>query len=343
MAVKVSVVIPVFNAEKYLAECIESLLNQSLKECEFIFVNDGSADQSKTIIEKYKEEDSRIVLINQENQGASAARNNGLKIASGEYVGFVDADDYIERDMYERLLLSAKQGNCDIVISNFESEIDGSKVITKFPFPIDNVLHKDFIEQKVYPYFIMKDNLNTVWNKIYKNKIIIQNLIKFPENIALGEDGTFNMYAFSHATTMKYIDYTGYHYREVQGSATRNILQKDYFKQSLNVYLSALPQDFVHKIDENNINRLKAIKLLNSVLAYIHIYFKPTEGTSFRERFRYVRNMITNEQLRRALIIYINETYLSLGRYERLLVYMVSKRSVLGLYLVTFYSRLRNK
>ncbi|MES9697320.1 glycosyltransferase [Bacillus sp. JJ927] len=103
-----SVIIPVYNAEKYITQCIESLLNQTLRECEFIFINDGSTDNSEKIIEDYKKINDRITLINQENQGVSIARNRGLDVSTGEYVGFVDADDYIEKDMYEMLYNAAK-------------------------------------------------------------------------------------------------------------------------------------------------------------------------------------------------------------------------------------------
>ena len=120
LEIKISVVIPVYNAEEYIIECIESLLGQTLKECEFIFVNDGSNDGSQQIIERYKLLDSRIKLINQENQGVSCARNNGLKIALGEYIGFVDADDFIEEEMYEVLYDSIKSDNSDSVISNYK-------------------------------------------------------------------------------------------------------------------------------------------------------------------------------------------------------------------------------
>src|SRR6476646_4070363 len=98
MSQKVSVIIPVYNAGKYITRCIESLLNQTLQECEFIFINDGSIDDSREIIEGYKQVDDRIILINQVNQGVSIARNKGLYLAAGEYVGFVDADDCIEKD-----------------------------------------------------------------------------------------------------------------------------------------------------------------------------------------------------------------------------------------------------
>ncbi|MCQ6275290.1 glycosyltransferase [Bacillus sp. V3B] len=343
MNIKVSIIIPVYNAEKYIIECIESLINQTLEECEFIFVNDGSKDRSSAIIDEFKKKDNRIILINQENQGVSIARNNGLKAASGEYVGFVDADDYIEKDMYEKLYNSARENNCDIVISNFESELEGHKVITKYLFPINISLQKDFIEQQVLPYFIMADNLNTAWNKIYRNKMIYDNKVKFPERFALGEDGIFNIKAFSYATRIKYIDYTGYHYREVKGSATRDILQKDYFKRALEVYSSELPRVFIDKIERKKIEKLKAIKLVNSVLAYIHIYFTPTKALAFRKRYRYVRNMISNNQVKEALIIYYSEKYHLLGRYEKVLINMMLKKSTMGLYYVTLYSRFRNK
>ena len=291
----------------------------------------------------FQNKDSRIILINQENQGVSIARNNGLKVASGEYVGFVDADDYIEKDMYEKLYNSAKENNCDIVISNFESELEGHKVITKYPFPINRSLHKDFIEQQVLPYFIMSDDLNTACNKLYKNKIIKEYKVVFPQKIALGEDGMFNMRVFSHTSVIKYIDYSGYHYREVMGSATRDISKKDYFKRALQVYTTELPQAFINRMDKEKIQKYKAIKLINSVMAYIHIYFKPTKDFAFKKRFKYVQDMISNRQVSEALQVYCSEKYSSLGRYEKLLVNMIKRQSTLGLYCATAYSRFRNK
>ena len=100
--IKLSVVIPVYNAEKHLKACIESLLSQTLAGLEFIFVNDGSQDNSPEIIASYQATDSRITLINQSNQGVSVARNNGIAVAQGEYIGFVDADDTIASDFFEK-------------------------------------------------------------------------------------------------------------------------------------------------------------------------------------------------------------------------------------------------
>ncbi|MDM5190861.1 glycosyltransferase [Bacillus sp. DX4.1] len=340
---KVSVVIPVYNAGKYITQCIESLLNQTLQECEFIFINDGSIDNSKEIIEKYKQLDDRITLINQENQGVSIARNMGLHLAAGEYVGFVDADDCIERDMYETLYNSVKQSNCDVVISNFKGETEGHKVITKYPFPIDIVLKKDYIEQEILPYFLKADNLNTVVNKIYRNNLIKENNVKFPSGIALGEDGMFNVEFFSIATRMKYIDYVGYHYREVAGSATRNISEKDYFQRAVEIYTMELPQIYTDKIDRVRICELKSIKFINSVMSYIHIYFTPSKDVSFSRRYRYVKNMIRNKYVREALPIYYSAIYSKLGRYEQFIIDSIKRQSTVGLYCATAYSRFRNK
>jgi glycosyltransferase involved in cell wall biosynthesis len=245
MSLKVSVIIPVYNAEKYINQCIESLINQTLQECEFIFINDGSKDESQQIIENYQKLDVRIKLINQENQGVSIARNVGLRIAKGEYIGFVDADDFIEKKMYEILYTTAKQNDSDVIISNFESEIEGHKINTKYPFPIEVTLNNDYINEEILPYFLKEDNLNTGCNKIYKNKVIRENNLKFPEKVPLGEDGLFNMCFFSFADTMKYIDYTGYFYREVEGSATRNITGMDYFNRAIEVYNMKVPAIYI--------------------------------------------------------------------------------------------------
>jgi glycosyltransferase involved in cell wall biosynthesis len=343
MGIKVSVIIPVYNAEKYLAECIESLLGQTLKECEFIFVNDGSKDSSREILEDYKKRDSRIILINQKNQGVSIARNNGLKIASGDYLGFVDADDFIEEDMLEILYNSAKESDIDIVVSNIETKVDGCKIIVKYPFPLQKFLQKDFIQEEILPYFIKRDDLNSACNKIYSKKLIKDNLIRFPENTPLGEDGIFNIQAFCHARKVQFIDYTGYHYRETLGSATRNILENDYFSRAIEIYNSELPSLLIGSIGERKVQLLKTIKLVNSVMSLSHIYFKSTNDLSFRKRYKCVKNMIRNKYVKEALDRDYADIYFSLNRYEKILIRMIKKQLTVGIYFLTGYSSFRNK
>jgi glycosyltransferase involved in cell wall biosynthesis len=342
MDIKVSVIIPVYNAEKYLTECIESLLAQTLHECEFIFVNDGSVDSSQQIIQSFQKEDARIRLINQVNQGVSVARNTGIEKASGEYIGFVDADDYIKSDMYEVLYRAANEQEYEMVFSNFESEMEGHKVITTYPFPSAKALDKGYIQSEILSYFLKNDNLNTACSKIYKSKVIQENKVVFPEGIALGEDGLFNMNFLHYASTAMYINYTGYYYREVNGSATRNISKKDYFKRAKEVYKTELPGDILKHLSREKVQELKSIRLIRSVMSYIHMYFNPSE-LSIKQRFDYIRNMVSDKCVQQSLPYYYQENNYKMGNYERFIFNMIKRKSIFGLYCATAYSRLRNK
>ncbi|WP_413307825.1 glycosyltransferase [Bacillus sp. 1P10SD] len=343
MSVKVSVIIPVYNAEKYISQCIESLLAQTLVDCEFIFINDGSIDRSHEIIQEYTKKDNRIRLIEQNNQGVSSARNKGLSIAAGEYIGFVDADDYISEDMFKVLYNSAVNGDCDIVISNFESRMEGKRVFSHYPFNKNIILDFEYIQKNIIPYFLSDDNLNSVCTKLIRKSLISQSNVQFPVGVALGEDGVFCLKCFSKAEKIKFIDYMGYFYREVEGSATRSTYNKDYFKSSLEVYQLDIYDQYFSHLDLVSIKRLKAIKLIRSVMAYVFIYFSPNKELSFYRRYKYIKNMITHTAVREAIKIYINEKYKELGRYEKLLIRLIKRKSVIGIYCATSYSRMRNK
>lgn len=343
MGIKVSVIVPVYNAAAYLAPCIESLLNQTLQECEFIFVDDGSKDGSASCIESYQRNDSRIRLIRQDNQGVSAARNAGLSEAAGEYIGFVDADDYIERDMYEVLYRAAKRHDSDVVISGFESEMDGRRFETRYPFPVGETLDQAYIERQILLYFLQSENLNAVWNKLYRHRTVRENRIQFPYGVALGEDELFNLHFFSRARTALYTDYSGYHYKETMGSATRNIMEKDYFKRALEVYQSKLPDTFAGKVGRKQIDEYKSLRLIRNVMSYIYIYLMPSSEISFRRRYRYVKKMVRHSAVREALQVYYREQYASVGRYEKLVTDLIRSRFVFGLYCAASYSRYRNK
>ena len=119
--VKISVIIPVYNVEKYLKECLDSVINQTLKDIEIICVNDGSTDNSLNILENYAKKDNRIIVISQKNKGLSGARNTGLKYCSGEYVSFIDSDDYVSKDLFELTYNNAISNNSDLVIFKIAS------------------------------------------------------------------------------------------------------------------------------------------------------------------------------------------------------------------------------
>nr|MBC9203186.1 glycosyltransferase [Paenibacillus sp. PL91] len=343
MSMKLSVIIPVYNAEPYIKRCIDSLLKQTIEDYELIFVNDGSTDNSKEIIEHYQKNNAQILLINQGNKGVSLARNAGLAAASGEYVGFVDADDDIEPDMYEKLYAAAKSGDCDVVVSNFESELNGHYLITRYPFPVDVVLSAADIQKQILPFFLKSEQLNTACNKIYRNALIQEHEIVFPAKVALGEDGIFNIYFFSHARKLKYVDYTGYHYRETAESATRNVAVKDYFGRAVEVYAAELPSCYLNAMSGASIQQLKAVKLIHSVMAYIHIYLEPSSNMRFADKIHYVKRMILHPDVRKALPVYVNEMNGELGHYQKALLYLINQKSLLGIYFITAYSRFRNR
>lgn len=115
---KISIVVPIYNVEKYLDQCVKSIINQTYKNLEIILVNDGSIDNSGKICDKYKRQDNRVIVIHKENGGSSDARNVGIQIATGKYIGFVDSDDYIEKDMYEFLYNNMINENADISCCN---------------------------------------------------------------------------------------------------------------------------------------------------------------------------------------------------------------------------------
>ena len=139
-SVLISVIIPAFNAEKYIAKCVESIMKNSYKNLEIIIVNDGSRDDTLSIAEDLKKSDSRISVVNQENGGVSRARNNGLDIAKGEYVAFIDSDDYISEDYFEKLISETKNG-ADITACRSIC-VDGNGIVLLNPFSkVEPFLH----------------------------------------------------------------------------------------------------------------------------------------------------------------------------------------------------------
>jgi glycosyltransferase involved in cell wall biosynthesis len=213
--IKVSVIIPVYNVENYIKECVESVINQTLKEIEIIIVNDGTKDNSIKKIEKYLS-DSRVILINKENGGVSSARNAGLKIARGEYISFIDSDDFIELTMLEDLYNESK--GMDIVLSNF-ARIDnlGNIKIEKNNFKN--------LEIKEGSYFYNIE-LGYVVNRIYNHEFLKKVNVKFREKMLL-EDLLFSLKIFSKAKKVKYLDKVHYYYRIDINSSAVNTLTRN--------------------------------------------------------------------------------------------------------------------
>lgn len=175
----ISVIIPVYNAEKYLNRCVDSILNQSYENLEIILVNDGSTDLSFSICNDYLKVDKRIKLINKINQGAAQARNTGLDFAKGEYITFVDSDDLISREAIEKLYIGATENNCDIAVCGFCTCYENQKI--DFSEKNKNIKHDVFYGNDTLNLFGWANQVsaNSIWAKLYKAELFEE--IRFPE------------------------------------------------------------------------------------------------------------------------------------------------------------------
>lgn len=222
--VKISIIVPIYNAEKYLNQCLQSIKDQTLKDIEVICVDDGSNDSSPQIMDKFKEEDSRFKVIHKPNGGNGHSMNAGLAAATGQYIGCVEADDFIEPNMFEKLYLYSNEGSVDIVKSNFWNcyeEEDGSirKVLNQERSNMPNVVEPFTIKE--HPQILWGHP--SIWSAIYKKSLIEENGIKFKE--AKGGGWVDNPFFFDTMCCAKSIIWTSrpfYNYRtEVEGSSSK--------------------------------------------------------------------------------------------------------------------------
>lgn len=192
----ISIIIPVYNVEKYLEKCILSVVKQTIQSVEIILVNDGSTDSSSEIIKKYAEKYTNIRIVNKENGGLSSARNVGLDIATGEYVTFLDSDDYIKADYLETLYAAAKKYDSDMVVSGQYKVDDDGKVLSEILYPVKNEGNCIFRKMNIA-------------GKIYRRSYIEKHHMRF----AIGktyEDNPFNFMALFLAQNIIFLQYAGY-------------------------------------------------------------------------------------------------------------------------------------
>ncbi|MCA0757742.1 glycosyltransferase [Paenibacillus sp. N4] len=190
MGCAVSVIVPIYNAEKWLSGCIDSILRQSFSDFELLLVNDGSADNSGAVCALYAARDRRVRVLHQPNAGAGSAKNAGIDAAAGKYIAFVDADDSIEESFLERLHAAAEEHECEAVVGGFRTRPGGKAVSPGF------ARHRllsgqDFILSS--PAVHSGNDLCFVWRSLYKRSLIVQSGIRFRKELTVGEDTIFNL------------------------------------------------------------------------------------------------------------------------------------------------------
>ncbi len=219
----ISVIVPVYNVEKYLEKCVKSVQKQTYRALEIILVDDGSTDESGKICDELKKKDDRIKVIHQKNQGLSAARNTGLEQAKGEYVAFIDSDDYIEKEMYERMLFALENNSADICMCGYKMVNEQGHILMKEIFENKVYRGAEIIETFVLP-------LKTAaWNKLIKRESIMDN--RFPHGRIHGEDLVFFSSYFTEKIKLVTVDYLGYSYVKHSNSITTRKFSKRSFDE----------------------------------------------------------------------------------------------------------------
>lgn len=218
MEKKISVIIPVFNVEKYLAECLNSVLSQTYKNLEVLLVDDGSSDGSGRICDEWARKDDRVVVIHKPNGGVASARNEGLKRARGAYIGFVDSDDWIELEMYA--ILANGLERADMAACSYIDYPVGMSCPIKMG---ESELYTDSFEQAVIQVYTRKGYFRSMCNKLFRREIVWRGgrPLLLDERIAVGEDELWLIDVMKRCESYAFIPEAGYHYRPRSGSITR--------------------------------------------------------------------------------------------------------------------------
>lgn len=244
---KVSVIVPVYNVEKYLPKCLDSIVGQTYENLEIICVDDGSPDNSAEVLRAYAEKDSRIVIITKENGGLSSARNAGIKAATGDHIVFVDSDDWIDIETIKTAVTAAENDGVDMVMWGYMREFKG-KSIEKKIFDSDRIFNKDETRFYVHRRIVgligeelsaptTLDSLGTAWGKLYNTKKIKDNNLEFVDTKIIGtEDLLFNTFYFGYVDNCKFINKPFSHYRKDNETSLTKSYKPNLFNQWSTLY-----------------------------------------------------------------------------------------------------------
>lgn len=289
----VSLIVPVYNSEKYLPRCIESVLNQTYKNIELILINDGSKDNSGEICDLYAQRDDRVIVIHRENSGVSDARNEGIKISRGEYLQFADSDDYLEKDMTYTLLNAAVKNGSDIVFCGYKTINSLTEEIVPTSY-IDDManLNKETL-LLIFDELYLNSYINSPWNKLYKTTCIKNNDIHFKSNLDLGEDLIFNLDVIEKCNNFSIVSTCLYNYilyNDLNQLSTRyrsNMyeIQKMLFEKAVNIF----PDHNKYSVQINKIERAYVESLFQSVLFLIAANSCLTEYKVFTDKADLIR------------------------------------------------------
>lgn len=298
-----SIIIPVYNADKYIDRCLESLLNQNYQELEIVLIDDGSTDQSPQICDAYALRDCRVRVIHQENQGVAVARNAGLDIATGDYIGFVDPDDWVENKIFDVLNGELENGSIDVLRYNAFRQ---GEILNALPFQgkyTEDRLENEFVlpligAEKFGGMFI----LGVLWLHVFRRDLIQKYKIRFSPNLRRCEDRLFTLTCVLHAHNVKFIDAVLYNYAINDDSlsnkydAGRWAQELLYLDKIQKEYTSCRSVDFISNAD----SRLKSEYLLRAIMSINNEFFS-NNTNSLSKRYSHTKKILRNTQVKNAV------------------------------------------
>lgn len=258
---KFSVIIPIYNVEKYLCKCIDSVLDQAFTDFEVILVDDGSPDRCPEICDVYSKKDSRVRVIHKENGGVSSARRDGVSIATGEYLVFIDGDDRVTEDFFEVI---SEHSDVDIIRFGCIVERIGGVMQNRFPKEREGLYRKSDIAKEIFPYLIQSKSASyycpSLWRHVFKRELYVLNMVS-DVNIKIGEDGACVIPCIYHAKSMYcahkciYI----YNYNETSATKGKNVFPIDgpaLIAEHLKAHMDMSDCDFKQQLDRKIVHEL---------------------------------------------------------------------------------------
>lgn len=331
--VSISVIVPVYNGEAYISECLEMIINQTFKNFEVIVVNDGSTDNTRKICEKYLKDDSRIKLINNKKSGTWHSRNIAIESAVGKYIIFLDCDDYYSDKLLEVMYNHIENYKCDLVISGCEFLYVKNGVIKEREKIVPKVQMFESNQMFLNNYTNLKKQsiAETLWNKIYKAQIIKDNNIKF-KNFRRGEDVIFNLDYYKYVNKCKITDDILYGY----------IIDKDnpwWIKYSENLYEVVLNEykAIIERISKWNLtynyNEYEATLFMKGILGYFRWVFYSKNIFSVKYRYMKIKYIVMQKDVQEAIKL-ANPNKM----HQKLLVSCITNKRII---LIMFITRIK--
>lgn len=301
--VKITAIMPVYNVEKFIGKCIESLQAQTLTQWELIAVDDGSPDNSDVICDEYAKKDNRITVIHKENGGAPSARNAAIPKARGEYLYFVDSDDWAEPTMFEEMYNSAKKNDAQLVVAGYY--IDTYYSDTEFYTQEQTLPTKEFSSQKEFREYAHKmfdkNLLYTPWNKLFERKYIMDNNIRFRNTF--WDDFPFNLDVVRDVERVVLLENKYYHFMRARSDSETTKYRSDMYEKREEEHRWMLDLYNYWNIDSAESREMINRRYIERIIGCIENVTNSACTLSFKEKLQEIKHIITGENVRTALKI----------------------------------------